>query len=110
MTGGCTSLTVMVCGPVVMLLDASVAFHVMVVVPTGYGALSGWLSLRVPVMVTPGQLSLPVAVPGLTLALHELAGALTVWLGGTLSVGTVLSVTVTLCIAFLVWPWPSFAV
>src|ERR1044071_1881405 len=110
MTGGWASLTVMVCVPIVMLPDASVAFHVMVVVPTGYGALSGWLSLRVPVTVTPGQLSLAVAVPGLTLALHELGGALTVWFGGTLKVGGVLSVTVTLCMALAVWPCPSSAV
>src|ERR1043165_2741404 len=110
MTGGVASLTLMGCTPVVVLFDASLAVQVMVVVPTGYGAFKGWLSLRTPVMVTPGQLSLPVAVPGLTFALQELAGALTVWSGGTLKVGGVLSMTVTVWNACLVWPWPSSAV
>src|SRR5215212_1586642 len=92
--GACASLTVMVCTPLVVLFAASLAVHVIVVTPTGYGALSAWLSLRTPVTVTPGQLSAPVAVPGFTMALHELAGASTVWSAGTLKVGAVLSITV----------------
>src|ERR1043165_3765070 len=102
MTGGVASLTVMVWLADGVLFGAPVGVQVIVVTPTGYGAFSGWLSLRVPVTVTPGQLSLAVAVPGLTFALHELAGALTVWLGGTFRVGGVLSMTVTVCMALLV--------
>lgn len=50
-----------------MFPAASVADQVMVVTPTGYGALSGWLSLRVPVAVrVPPQLSTAVAVPSVT--------------------------------------------
>ena len=67
--GNCVSLTVMVCWQVAILFDASVAFQVMVVVPTGYGALSASESLRVPLTVT-AQLSVAVAVPGFTTAEH----------------------------------------
>src|SRR3954469_7180122 len=88
----------------------SFAIQVMVVVPTGYGALSGCESLRTPATVTPGQLSVAVAVPGSRLTLQEFAGALTTMLAGTLITGGVLSVTVTLWKASFVWPWPSSAV
>src|SRR5215207_4066782 len=96
MVGGVTSLTLTVWTPEAELPCASFAVQVMVVVPTGYGALSGCESLRTPATVTPGQLSVAVAVPGSRLTLHEFGGALTLMFAGTLITGGVLSMTVTL--------------
>src|SRR4051812_37614509 len=75
--GGVASLTLTVWTPDAELPCESFAVQVMVVVPTGYGALSGCESLRTPETVTPGQLSVAVAVPGSRLTLQEFAGALT---------------------------------
>src|SRR6478672_13370087 len=52
-----------------MFALASMAFQVIRVVPTGYGLVSGRPSPRTPApTVTPGQLSLAVAVPGFSTA------------------------------------------
>ena len=67
--GFSVSLTVTVCVHDEWLPEASVAVQVIVVVPTGYGELNDWLSLRVPVTLgLLSQLSVAVAVPGLTIA------------------------------------------
>ena len=55
--GGVTSATTTCCVHWAMLLEASVTFQVMVVVPTGYGAFSASASLRVPTSVDVLQLS-----------------------------------------------------
>lgn len=68
--GGVLSLTVTVCRHDPVLPAASVAVQVIVVVPTGYGAVNAALSLRCPAGVTDEQLSVAVAVPGFTEALH----------------------------------------
>src|SRR6185295_27453 len=67
----------------------------MVVVPNGYGASSGWPSLRTPATVTLEQLSAVVGVPGSTLAAGT-SGMLprAVLSGGHVIVGAVLSTTV----------------
>ena len=59
-TGASLSVTVTVCVHVAVLPDASVAVHVTVVDPSAYGSVPSLLEL------TPGQLSLIVAVPKLT--------------------------------------------
>jgi len=69
--GFSVSLTVTVCVHDERLPEWSMAVHVIVVVPFGYGALNDWLSLRVPLMVgLLSQLSVAVAVPGFTIAEH----------------------------------------
>ncbi len=88
----------------------SVAVHVIVVVPTGYGAFRGWLSLRVPTMVPTAQLSVAVAVPGFTVAEQEFGSALVVMLAGGVTTGTVLSMTVTFCVSMPTLPLVSVAV
>jgi hypothetical protein len=68
----------------------------MVVVPLGYVAVNGCPSLLVPVMVgLLSQLSVAVAVPGLTCAAQVPGSVLAVMLAGQLIVGFSLSVTVT---------------
>jgi hypothetical protein len=64
--GGSSSLTVMVCVQLEWLPEGSVAVHVIVVVPSGYGSVKGCPSLRLAVTVALPQLSEAVAVPGLT--------------------------------------------
>src|SRR6266496_698690 len=79
----------------------------MVVVPTGYGAFNGWLSLRVPLMVgLLSQLSVAVAVPTLTTAEHRPASLVVVMLAGQLIIGAVVSLTVNVMCAVAVLPAP----
>jgi len=78
-----------------MLPVASVAFQVMVVVPTGYGAFNACPSLRVPPVVTPAQLSVAVGVPGFTAAEHRPGSFGTVMLLGQVITGGSVSLTVT---------------
>src|SRR6476620_8945898 len=67
----------------------------MVVVPFGYNAFSGWLSLRVPTIVgVVSQLSVAVAVPGLTVAEHEPEAVFVVMFPGQVITGAVVSLTV----------------
>src|SRR6266568_1370898 len=89
----------------------------MVVVPFGYGALNGWLSLRVPTTVgLLSQLSVAVAVPGFTTAEHIPGSVLVVMLAGQLIIGGVVSTTVNVMSLVVVLPAPplllepSFAV
>src|SRR5689334_1387849 len=104
-------LTETVCVHCAVLLHASVAVQVIVVVPGGYGALSGWLSLRTPFTVGAGmQLSVAVAVPGLTLAVHEPAVANAVTFGGQEIPGGVSSLTVMVCVRGVELPHPSATV
>src|SRR4029077_13306402 len=70
-SGGGFNVTV--CVAVAELFCASVAVHVIVVVPRGYGAASGWLSLRTPATVTLLQLSEAVGVPTETVDEHEVS-------------------------------------
>src|SRR3954453_1620076 len=59
-----------------LLLASFVAVQVIVVVPTGYGAVRAWPSLRTPDTGSDGvQLSEAVAVPGSRVALHVPAAA-----------------------------------
>ncbi len=89
------ALTVTVCGHVVMLPQWSVAFHVIVVVPVGNGNASGWLSLRVAVIVGDGsQPSIAVAVPTLMVAVQPPASAFWVMSGGHIIDGATVSTMV----------------
>jgi hypothetical protein len=89
----------------------SVAVQVIVVVPCGYGAPSGWLSLRTPFTVTgPPQLSLTVGLPGLTMAVHPPAAAITETADGQAMVGGVVSFTVIVCVQVALLPQESDAV
>src|SRR5204862_3718418 len=98
--GACVSFTVMVCLQVELFPDPSVALQVMVVTPTGYGALSGCPSLRVPVVARlPEQLSTAVALPGLTVAEQKPASLPATTLAGQEIVGGVTSMTVTFAVA-----------
>ncbi len=117
MVGLSVSLTVTVWLHDELLFALSLAVQVIVVVPFGYGAFSGWLSLLVPVMVgLLSQLSVAVAVPGFTVAEHEPGSLLVVMLAGQLIVGGVWSATVNVMSLFVVLPAPplllepSFAV
>src|SRR6266404_7751432 len=115
--GGSLSTTVTVCVQLDWLPEASVAVQVMVVVPFGYDAFNGWLSLRVPVTVgLVSQLSVAVAVPGLTAAEHVPGSVLVVMLAGQVIAGAVVSWTVNVTSFVVVLPAPplllepSFAV
>src|SRR5947207_1025742 len=90
-TGFSVSLTVTVWVHDELLSELSVAVHVIVVVvPAGYGASNACPSLRVPVTVgLLSQLSVAVAVPGLTVAEHWPASLLVVILAGQVIVGAV---------------------
>jgi hypothetical protein len=81
----------MVWSALLVLPEASFAVHVMVVVPSGYAAFNGSPSSRVPLTVTPEQLSVAVAVPGLTATSHDVVedeDALAVMLAGGVTVGS----------------------
>jgi hypothetical protein len=52
MVGGVVSVTVTVCVQLAMLPAASVAVHVIMVTPRGYGSLNANPSLRLPITVT----------------------------------------------------------
>jgi hypothetical protein len=115
--GFSVSLTVTVWVHDEVLFASSVAVQVIVVVPLGYGAFSGWLSLRVPLIVgVLSQLSVAVAVPGLTVAEHSPGSVLLVMLAGQLIAGGVWSATVKVVVVVVVLPAPllllepSFAV
>src|SRR6266851_1557353 len=106
--GGSLSTTVTVCVQLDWLPEASVAVQVIVVVPFGYGAFKGWLSLRVPTTVgLLSQLSVAVAVPGFTTAEHRPGSVLVVMLAGQLIVGAVVSLTVNVTSFCVVLPAPS---
>lgn len=66
----------------------------MVVVPTGYTAVSASPSLRDPTSVTPGQLSAAVGTPGFTLAEHWPVALDTVIFAGQVITGACVSLTV----------------
>src|SRR5438876_2048933 len=51
--GGSLSATVTLCEAFALFAEASVAVQVMIVWPTGYGAVRAWPSLRAPVTVSP---------------------------------------------------------
>src|SRR5437899_242465 len=115
--GGSLSTTVTVCVQLDWLQEASVAVQVMVVVPFGYSAIRGWLSLRVPLMVgLMSQLSVAVAVPVTTNAAQMPGSVLVVMLDGQVIVGGVVSLTVNVTSFVVVLPAPllllepSFAV
>src|SRR5260370_31167116 len=94
--GFSVSLTVTVCTAVPGLLAGSVAVQVMVVMPTGYGALSALPSPRVPTGVrAPAQVSTAVAVPGLIEAEHCPGSAAWMMLAGGVTTGWVVSTTLT---------------
>src|SRR5438876_7962926 len=79
----------------------------MVVVPTGYGELNDWLSLRVPVTLgLLSQLSVAVAVPGFTIAEHWPGSLLVVMLAGQVITGAVVSLTVNVTSFVEVLPAP----
>ncbi len=108
--GGSLSATVTLCEAFALFAEASVAVQVMIVWPTGYGALRACPSLRAPVTVTPGQLSVAVATPGLTDAVG-FPGSVTVdTFGGGTTRGSSWSPTVTNCVADAVVPDASVAV
>ena len=89
-TGFVVSRMITCWAQVVIRFPASVAFHVIVVVPTGYGAFSASASLRVPVTVTPTVVQLSVAVGGVivTFALeHAIASAARSIVGGQMIPG-----------------------
>src|SRR2546425_2673291 len=92
MVGGCVSLTITVCGQVILLPWLSVTVQITVLVPTGKsdGALL--------VTVTAPQLSATVGVPKVTLvAPHRPAEALTATRAGQEMVGGCVSLTITVC-------------
>jgi hypothetical protein len=96
-----------------MLPAASVAVHVIVVTPTGYGASSARSSLRLPVTLTwPGQLSVAVASPGSTVAAQVVAAVpvSAITFGGHVMTGGVVSATVTVCVQLAMLPAASAAV
>src|SRR5687767_531656 len=66
-----------------------------IVVPTGYGAVNCRPSLRTPDTVTPGQLSVALATPGFTVAEHNPGVLPTVIFIGQVIVGAWVSLTVT---------------
>ena len=91
--------------------DASVAVHVIVVVPIGYGSLSGnGPSLREPETVTKPELSVAVAVPGSTVAVARPGSVETDTFAGACTTGGSVSRTVTVCVAVAVLPAASVAV
>ena len=88
--GFCVSTTVTVCVAVLVLPDPSVAIYVTTVLPIGY-VVSPLLTT-----VTPGQLSLSVAVPNTTpVATQLFAFTFTVTFEGATTVGFCVSNTVT---------------
>src|SRR5438477_11840304 len=111
-----SGLTVTCCTHVAMLLQASVAFQVMLVLPCGYGAVSGWLSLRVPVTTGAGaQLSVAAGATAFTVvaeAVHPPASAFTMIVGsgqvGT-NTGGVVSLMVMICMQRAKLPLASVA-
>lgn len=103
------AFTVTVCVAVAELFCASVAVHVMVVVPRGYGSLRFCPSLRTPATDTLLQLSDVVGDPTETFAVHD-GPAVTVMFAGAEIVGGVESTTVTVWVALALLPCPSLAV
>jgi hypothetical protein len=113
MVGGVVSVTVTVCVQLVMLPAASVAVHVIVVAPTGYGSVNNRPSLRLPTTETaPGQLSVAVATPGSTAVAQGVAPApvSVITFDGHVMIGGVVSVTITVCVQFAMLPAASVAV
>ena len=82
----------------------------MVVLPKGYTAVRALLSLRVLVMVTAEQLSVAVAVPGLTIAVHRPLVVLAVIFAGQLITGLTVSFTVTVNVLVVILLEASLAV
>jgi hypothetical protein len=75
----------------------------------GYGSVNGFPSLRVPVTITPEQLSVAVAVPTFTVASH-VAPADTVWFTGQVIAGACVSLTLTVKLQLAMLPDVSVAV
>ena len=107
MTSG-GAVTVMVCVSLALLLAASVAVQVIVVVPSGNGAPSGCRRCGTLVTVTPAQE--PEATASRIDGGVQLAPAVTVMSAGAVIGGGFASVTVTCWMALALLPWPSFAV
>src|SRR5436853_7138559 len=107
-----TGSTVTFCVQLEVFPQASVAVQVMVVVPVGYGAESGWLSLRMPVTVGGGlQLSLAAGALGVAwAAVQPPASATTVTAPEQLMVGGVVSFTVIVWVQLELLPHSSVAV
>ena len=105
--GSILSTTVTSCEAVAVLPDASVTVQVTVVVPTGklFGASF--------VVLETAQLSAVTGVPNVTFAaaaLHWPASTFTVTSAGAVIVGSMLSTTVTVCVAVTSLPLGSTAV
>src|SRR5207244_1339604 len=79
--------TAIVCAAEPVLPAASVADHVIVVVPTGYVSDNALPSERTPVAVTVEQLSVAVAVPGLIAAAHLPTSLPCEMAGGAVTIG-----------------------
>src|SRR6266404_4684407 len=108
MVGASLSTTVTVCVQLDWLPAESVAVQVIVVVPFGYSAINGWLSLRVPLMVgLLSQLSVAVAVPVTTTAAQMSGSVLVVMFAGHVIIGAVVSLTVNVTSFVVVLPAPS---
>src|SRR3990172_104589 len=80
------------------------------VAPTGYGSVSGRLSLRTPATVQTPQLSEQVAMPIPTRASARPGSLQTVWSGGQVIAGACASTTVTVNEQLVVLPAASVAV
>merc|ERR1711965_59985 len=103
MVGSILSTTVTVCVSVAVFPDPSVTVHVTVVFPSG--KVPGALFVGEPTL----QLSAAVALPSVTLVASQVpASTLTVTAAGAVMVGSILSTTVTVCVA--VFPDPSVTV
>src|SRR5215211_1165190 len=87
-------LTTTRCVQVAVRPTPSVTVQVMIVVPTGYGAVSSSLSLLTPVIETPVDGSV-VGVPGVALAKSSPCAAVTVTSAGQEIVGAPAVTTVT---------------
>jgi hypothetical protein len=97
--GDVTSITVIVCVAVLTLPLASVAVHVTIVLPIGYIPFTGALFVR----TTPPQLS-NTAGAVKTIAAEQVDPALAVIEAGAAITGATLSVTVTVCVAVVLFP------
>ena len=104
--GSCVSLTVTVNVQVFILLDASFAVTVTVVVPTGKKDPEAGLL----VTVTPGQLSVATGGGHETMAPHWPAVLLVTILAGQVTVGNCVSTTLTLKVQVPTFPAGSVAV
>src|ERR1051325_1364897 len=95
---------------VAVLLLASFAVQVIIVTPIGYSALSGFPSLRTPLMVTGLQPPLVNGAPGLMVAPSWPESANLMILPGQVIVGGVLGVTLTVKVSVAVAFWLSVTV